>query len=123
MSEEELKIQLSKLKDKIPFDKDIFENTNTWESVLIDLLNDSKDIALSVLYPYEDYSDYPLPKKYYNWQLRCCVELYNMADKQGYTNYTENSLSWTKMSDGLSKFLMTKLTSKVGVPKSNDSEE
>ena len=62
-----------------------------------------------------------LPKKYYNWQLRCCIELYNLADKQGLTNYSENSLSWAKLTDGLSKDLMSKLTSKVGIPKKNET--
>lgn len=123
MTESELKIQLPKLKDRIPYDVDIFEDTNMWESVLKALLEDSKSIALEVLFPFEDYSDLPLPKKYYNWQIRCCIELYNIADKQGYTNYSENSLSFTKLSDGLSNSLMNKLIPKVGIPKSDESEE
>ena len=117
MTNEEMAIQLPKLKLKIPYDKDIFENTSNWELCLIDLLEDSKFIALEVLFPYEDYEVYPLPKKYYNWQLRCCIEKYNLADKQGLSSYSENSLAWSKLTDGLSNDLMNKLTSKVGVPK------
>ena len=116
MTEEDLQEQLAKLKEKIPYDEDVFGSNETYEKVLTDLLNDSKDILLETLYPFEDFSDYAIPKKYYGWQLRCCVELYNMADKQGITNYSENSLSWAKLSDGLSNSLMDKIISNVGVP-------
>jgi hypothetical protein len=51
------------------------------------------------------------------------LELYQLADKQGLTNYAENSLTWSKLSDGLSNFLMNKLTSRVGVPKEDETEE
>ena len=119
MTEEELAIQLPKLIVKIPYDEDIFESEEKYQKVLKDLLESSKYIALETLFPFDDFEDYLLPKKYYNWQLRCCIELYNLADKQGLTNYSENSLSWAKLTDGLSKDLMSKLTSKVGIPKKN----
>lgn len=117
MTDEELDIQLPKLQLRIPYDEDVFGNMDVYEQVLNDLLEDSKSICLEVLFPYEDFSEYDLPLKYYNWQLRCCVELYNLADKQGIASYSENNLSWSKYTDGLSKDLMTKLTPKVGVPK------
>lgn len=115
--------QLAALKVKIPYDEDIFESQENYENVLKDLLQDSRYILLETLYPFEDFSNLAIPKRYYNWQLRCCVELYNLADKQGITNYAENTISWTKLSDGLSNALMNKLTSKVGVPKPSDLEE
>lgn len=123
MTNEEMAIQLKKLEQRITFDEDIFETEDNWQSVLKALLEDSKFIALETLFPYDDYSEYLLPKKYYNWQIRCCVELYNLADKQGFTNYSENSLSFVRLSDGLSNSLMNKLTSKVGVPKRISEEE
>ena len=55
MTDEELAIQLPKLKTKIPYDEDIFGNTTSWESCLKDLVEDSKFIALEVLCPYEDW--------------------------------------------------------------------
>ena len=123
MKSEDLE-QLDKLKKRIPYDEDIFEAEDIWEQVLISLLEDSKSIALETLFPYaDDYSEIELPKSKYNWQLRCCVELYNLADKQGYTSYSENSLNWTKLSDGLSNSLMNKLTSRVGVPKKKEVSE
>ena len=115
--------QLTKLKSRIPYDVDIFGNTNNYQVALKELLEDSKNIALETLYPYEDTSEMDLPTKYNNWQIRCCLELYNLADKSGLTNYAENGITWAKLSDGLSNFLMNKLTSKVGVPKDEEMEE
>ena len=109
--------QLSELKKRIPYDEDIFKSVAEYGQVLNDLLADSKSIALETLYPFDDFSALELPKKYENWQLRCCVELYNLADKQGLINYSENSINWSKLSDGLSYDLMRKLTSKVGIPR------
>lgn len=115
--------QLAKLKVKIPYDEDIFGSQENWEVVLTDLLTDSKSILLETLYPFEDFDNYAIPSKYLNWQLRCCVELYNLADKQGVTNYAENTISWTKLSDGLSNALMNKLVSRVGVPRKVEASE
>lgn len=115
-----MKEQLELLKLRIPYDKDIFESQTDYEVALNELLEDSKNIALETLYPYEDTSEMDLPVKYKNWQIRCCLELYNMADKSGLTNYSENGIGWSKLSDGLSTQLMNKLTSKVGVPKSEE---
>lgn len=115
--------QLAKLKVKIPYDEDIFESEENWVNVLTDLLRDSRYILLETLYPFEDFSNLAIPSRYYNWQLRCCVELYNLADKQGITNYAENTISWTKLSDGLSNTLMNKLVSKVGIPRPSDIQE
>lgn len=115
--------QLEKLELRIPYDEDIFQNVSTYRQVLEDLLEDSKNMCLSILYPYEDISTMDLPSRYENWQLRACIELFNMADKQGIINYTENGISWGKKSDGLSVSLMNELTSRVGVPKRTESEE
>ena len=120
---EEENTQLTKLKKKIPYDEDVFESTENYESILNDLLEDSKDILLETLYPFDDFTDLEVPTQYYGWQLRCCVELYNMADKQGITNYSENSLSWTKLSDGLSNSLMDKIVSNARPPKRRVEEE
>jgi hypothetical protein len=114
--------QLTKLKVKIPYDEDVFGTNENYEVVLNDLLEDSKNILLETLYPFTDFTDYEVPTQYKGWQLRCCVELYNMADKQGITNYSENSLSWTKLSDGLSNSLMNKIVSNVGVPRKTNRQ-
>lgn len=109
--------QLDLLKSRIPYDADVFDTTANYETALKELLEDSKMIALAELYPYEDYSTMELPTKFKNWQIRCCLELYNLADKAGVINYSENNVSWSKLSDGLSVSLMSSLKPKVGVPK------
>lgn len=115
--------QLEKLKLRIPYDEDIFQNETVYEQVLTDLLEDSKNMCLSILYPFQDTTEMSLPTRYENWQLRACVELYNMADRQGIINYAENGISWGKKSDGLSVSLMNEITSRVGVPKRIESED
>ena len=124
MLEEEIKIQLPKLRKRIPYEEEIIGERSNYESMLKDLLEDSKSIMLETLYPFEDdYTDIKIPKSKYNWQLRCCVELYNLADKIGFTTYSESGFAWGKLVDGLSNELMWKLTSKVGVPKRKEYKE
>lgn len=115
--------QLQRLELRIPYDEDIFGSILVYQQVLEDLLEDSKNMCLSILYPFEDTTEMSLPSRYENWQLRACVELFNLADKQGIINYTENGISWGKKSDGLSVSLMNELTSRVGVPKKTESDE
>ena len=124
MSENDRAEQLVKLKSRIPYDEDIFDSESDYDVALGELLDDSLYIALETLFPFEpDFENMQLPKKYYNWQIRCCLELYALADKAGITNYTENSISWSKLSDGLSNSLMNKLTSRAKAPYSESSEE
>lgn len=115
--------QKDKLKKRIIYNEDIFTNTENYEMVLDDLLEDSKYIALSTLFPYDDYSAIELPTMYNNWQIRACIELYNMADKSIYKSYSENGINFSKDSDGLSNSLMSELIPKVGIPKRINIEE
>lgn len=112
--------QKQKLKSRIKYDKDIFGGFLNYQKVINDLLEDSKFIALATLYPYQDYSLMVLPPKYNNWQIRACIELYNMADKAAFISYSENGINFSKLTDGLSINLMNELTPRVGIPKSNE---
>ena len=123
MTQEELDTLLPLLKERIPFDEDIFEDNEKWELSLTNLLNDSRDILLNKLYPFEDYSSYLIPLNTYNWIIRCSVEIYNLADKFGISSYSENKLSWTRYTDGISRSLMNELISHVGIPKYSEKEE
>ena len=120
MDERDINHQLEKLKRRIIYDADIFGSTLNYENVLKDLLEDSMYIGLSILYPFEDFSNMQFPKRYYNWQIRTCVELYELAGKSNIASYSENGLSWTKFKSGLSKDLLNELVSKVGTPKKKD---
>lgn len=120
MDQEDIISQKEKLKRRIPFDEDIYETEEVYENLLEDLLEDSMYIGLSILYPFEDFSNMQFPKRYYNWQIRTCVELYELAGKSNIASYSENGLSWTKFKSGLSKDLLNELVSKVGTPKKKD---
>lgn len=122
MDNEDINAQLEKLERRIKYDEDIFGSRENYEQVLSDLLEDSMNIGLSILFPFQDFSEKSFPKKYYNWQIRCSVELYNNAGASNIASYSENGLSWTKFKDGLSQSLINELVSKVGTPKRIDTE-
>ena len=106
--------QLDLLKERIEYDEKIFSDNETYEKVLNRLLEDSKYIALSLRFPYKDYSNIELPKKYYNWQLRCCQEIYNGIGTEGIKSYSENGLSWTRDSGYISYELRGEIEPMVG---------
>lgn len=107
--------QLTLLKNRIVFDEDIFKDGVTYEKVLKNLLDDSKHIALSIRFPFEDYSNTELPTKYLNWQLRCAVELYQMLGKENIKSYSENGMSFTKDGTNISPDLYDEIMPTVGV--------
>lgn len=116
--------QLTKLKGKIPRDADKFISTEEYENVLSNLLEDSKNIALSTLYPFlDDFEGVELPKKYYNWQIRASVELYKWLGNAGVKSYSETGLSWSRDNDGpLSNSLLEELEPPhVGIPRRRDN--
>lgn len=123
MDNDRFKTQLEILKGRIKYDADMFGNEDIYKNVLTDLLNDSEYIGLSILFPFRDFSEMHLPKKYSNWQIRCCIELYNLSGKTDIASYSENGLSWSKFKSGLSSDLLNELTPRVGTPISADSEE
>lgn len=113
--------QIDLLKERIP---NVFDSEDEYENTLARLLEDTKNIALANLYPFEDWSVIELPIKYSNWQLRACEEIYKALGTAGIRHYAENGLSFTKQTDGLiSNTLMSELISKVGTLKKNKNEQ
>ena len=110
------------LEQRIPIEITGLEDNNDYENMIDALLEDSKNIALSNIYPFKDWSTLDLPAKYNNWQIRAAIELYNLADKAGIKSYSENGLSWSKATDLLSQGLMEEIIPKVGVLKKTSSE-
>jgi hypothetical protein len=108
------KSQLDLLKERIKYDSKKFGDTTTYEIALNRLLEDSKFIALSLRFPYKDYSNIELPSKYNNWQLRCCEDLYKLIGTSGIKSYAENGLSWTRDSGYLSESLTNEIEPMVG---------
>ena len=116
-------IQLELLQQRIPYEEKIFGDEDTYESVLNRLLDDSKFIALSIRFPYQDYSNMDLPSKYKNWQLRCCQEIYQGIGTEGIKSYAENGLSWTRDSGYISYELRSEIESVVGYIQEEVEEE
>ena len=118
-------IQLELLEQRIEYNENIFGDEETYENVLNRLLDDSKFIALSIRFPYQDYSNMDLPSKYKNWQLRCCQEIYQGIGTEGIKSYAENGLSWTRDSGYISYELRSEIESIVGyiIPQEESNEE
>lgn len=108
------KTQLDLLKERIAFEQTIFTDNETYEKVLNNLLEDSKHVALSLRYPYQDYSNLELPSRYNNWQLRCCEEIYNQIGTIGIKSYSENGLNWTRDSSYISYELRNEIEPMIG---------
>lgn len=115
--ESEKTTQLELLKLRIPFDQDIFGTNGAYEQVLKNLLDDSKHIALSIRYPFDDYTSIDLPKRYFNWQLRCSVEIYQGIGKENIKSYAENGIQWTRDAGNISNDLLDEIMPTVGVIK------
>ena len=117
------KTQYDILSERIVYQEKIFGDETIYEKVLNRLLEDSKYIALSLRFPYQDYSDMELPKKYNNWQIRCCVELYQDIGREGIKSYAENGLSWTRDSGYISYELRGEIEPMVGYIFGNEEED
>lgn len=109
-----VKSQIDLLKERISYNEKKFGSQEVYSQVLQRLLNDSKFIALSLRFPYQDYSNMVLPTKYNNWQLRCCVELFELMGTSKIKSYAENGLSWTRDSSYLSEGLISEIEPMVG---------
>ena len=114
--------QLELLKTRITYNDKVFGNYNIYEKVLNRLLEDSKFIALSLRFPYQDYSSMELPAKYNNWQLRCCEELYKNMGTQGIKSYSENGLSWTRDSAYITHELSSEIEPMAGYIVASESD-
>ena len=115
--------QLELLQERIEYNVNIFGDEETYEKVLNRLLEDSKYVALSIRFPYQDYSNMQLPSKYKNWQLRCCQEIYQGIGTEGIKSYAENGLSWTRDSGYISYELRSEIESIVGFIKPQEEIE
>lgn len=106
--------QFDSLSKRIQYEENVFGDYQTYMQVLKNLLEDSKHIALSLRFPYKDYSNMNLPTKYNNWQLRCCVEIYQGIGTEGIKSYSENGLNWTRDSGYISLELRDEIEPVVG---------
>lgn len=113
-----------KLTHRIKFKENIHGNLENYMLIIDDLIDASKFITLSKAFPFvDDYSNMEVPSKYDNWQYRCCLELYKLGSSNmgSFTSYSENGLSWSKLSDGLPNSFMNEIISHAGVPKKEEN--
>lgn len=111
------------LKERIPYEEAIFESQEIYDKVIDRLLEDAKEDALSLRFPYQDTTDMELPKRYYNWQLRCAEELYGLIGSINIKSYSENGLNWTRDTAYLSTYLVNKIEPMVGFIKEPEEED
>ena len=107
---------LDRLQKRIPYDEILFGSKENYNMIFEDIVINARDLGLSRVYPFYDYSTKQLPNKYAQWLYKCSLEIYNLADKTGFVTYSENGLSWGKITDGVSKQLLEEITSKAGIP-------
>ena len=105
---------LDSLKKRIPYNENLHKTKEDYDFLLETLIEDSINIGLSLKYPFNDYSDKALPKKYNNWVIRCACELYNLAGNENIKSYSENGLNWEKFKSGLSTDLINEIVPSVG---------
>lgn len=125
-AEEQEITQSDLLKERIPYEEAIFDSQEIYDKVIDRLLEDAKEDALSLRFPYKDTTDMELPKRYYNWQLRCAEELYKLIGSVNIKSYSENGLNWTRDTANLSTFLVNKIEPMVGFiaePEEDDENE
>lgn len=111
------------LKERIPYEKAIFDSQSIYDKVIERLLEDAKADAFSLRFPYKDTTNMELPKRYYNWQLRCAEELYNLIGSVNIKSYSENGLNWTRDTANLSTFLVNKIEPMVGWIEEDENED
>lgn len=113
-----------KLTHRIKYNKNKHGSLEEYTMIIDDLIDTSKFLTLSKVYPFIDnYDNLEVPSKYDNWQYRCCIELYKLGCSNigSFTNYSENGLSWSKLSDGLPNSFMEEIISHAGVPKKEEN--
>ena len=55
---------IERLQNRIPYNEQIFGNKKNYELILEDIVLNARYIALSYIFPFDDYSTMELPKKY-----------------------------------------------------------
>ena len=117
-----METQLEKLMKRIPYDEETYSSKEEYLTYLEALLEDTEDIAINHLFPFEIEKP-KLPTRYYGWQLRACEEIDAIAGLNGLKSYSENGLSYTKATDGiLSSDLLSELVPYAAAPQKSLKE-
>lgn len=92
---------LQRLKGRIPEETD--------ELILDDCLFSAENIIRSKRYPFGDGTE-KIEPKYLDLQLRIAVEIYNKRGVEGQTAHSENGVSRTYETAGISENLLSEIT-------------
>ena len=98
--------QLERLKIRIT------ENTN--DNELEDILESAKAVILSRRFPFGDYPA-EIEDRYKDLQIRIAVEMFSKRGAEGEITHSENGVSRTYTSAGVSEELLSEITPKGGV--------
>lgn len=82
-------------------------------------LNNAKAVVLNTLFPFNKCVNDIHEKDFRlrNWQVRCAIELYKSADRNGVQSYSENGFSVSYLTSLISSSLLGELVPKAGCPK------
>ena len=98
--------QLERLKIRI--------TENVTDIELEDLLESAKAVILSRRFPFGE-QPAEIEDKYKDLQIRIAVEMYNKQGAEGETSHSENGISRSYSSAGVSEELLREITPKAGV--------
>ena len=98
--------QLERLKIRIT------EKVN--DEVLANILESAKAVILSRRFPFGEQPD-EIESKYNDLQIRIAVEMYNKQGAEGEMAHSENGVSRSYSSAGVSEELLREITPKAGV--------
>lgn len=78
-------------------------------------LNEAKDIIFHRVYPFNK-TITAVPDSLRGWQTRCAIELYNRLTSGVVSSYSENGISYSYKTDGISESLLLELPpAQIGV--------
>lgn len=98
--------QLERLKIRI--------TENVSDAELEDILESAKAVILSRRFPFSDPPE-ELERRYNDLQIRIAVEMFNKRGAEGETSHSENGVSRSYSSAGVSEELLREITPKAGV--------
>ena len=87
---------------------------NVPDAELEDILESAKAVILSRRFPFGDQPD-EVENKYKDLQIRIAVEMFNKRGAEGETAHSENGVSRSYSSAGVSEELLSEITPKGGV--------
>ena len=84
------------------------------DTELEDILESAKAVILSRRFPFNEWPD-EIEDRYKDLQIRIAVEMFSKRGAEGETSHSENGVSRSYASAGVSEDLLSEITPKAGV--------